>query len=53
MEQYVCMAGTKAVVTLPCGHEYCRSCIWGWLKDHVTCPVCRWRFPDSDTHLLT
>lgn len=37
---------------LPCGHEFCAACICNWLKDHATCPVCRWAFADEDTQLI-
>lgn len=52
----ICMdkftAGKTKVVSLPCKHEFCTSCISSWLKDHATCPVCRWQFPEKDTVLL-
>lgn len=29
------------VIALPCGHCYKADAVRGWLKDHVTCPICR------------
>ncbi|RHY07153.1 hypothetical protein DYB25_007206 [Aphanomyces astaci] len=26
---------------LECGHAFHRRCIYGWLGDHTTCPICR------------
>ena len=26
---------------LPCGHQYCCSCMTNWVKDQNTCPGCR------------
>lgn len=37
---------------LPCGHEYCAGCIGRWLAQHATCPICRWTFPEAQTHLI-
>ena len=25
----------------PCGHIFCFNCIWKWLGDHGSCPICR------------
>jgi hypothetical protein len=37
---------------LPCGHEFCVGCIGTWLAEHVTCPICRWSFPEEQTQLI-
>lgn len=26
---------------LPCKHQFCDSCIFKWLEEHKTCPLCR------------
>ena len=33
--------GGKAVVALPCGHDYHEDCINKWFDREKTCPVCR------------
>ncbi|KAK9841061.1 hypothetical protein WJX81_008552 [Elliptochloris bilobata] len=54
-ECHICMdgfcCGTR-IMSLPCEHRFCSSCIRRWLSNHSTCPVCRFEFPDSQTHLV-
>jgi len=33
---------------MPCGHIYHESCIFQWLKDNNTCPVCRYELETDD-----
>ncbi|KAF6260613.1 hypothetical protein COO60DRAFT_1505489 [Scenedesmus sp. NREL 46B-D3] len=40
------------ILGLPCGHEFCGGCIRMWLAEHVTCPICRWSFPEAHTQLI-
>jgi hypothetical protein len=40
------------ILQLPCGHEFCVGCIGTWLAEHVTCPICRWSFPEAHTQLI-
>ncbi len=54
-ECHVCMEGFKRgqrVLQLPCEHRFCALCIQRWLADHITCPVCRWEFPEHQTALI-
>jgi hypothetical protein len=40
------------VLLLLCANRFCCGCIRTWLKEHHTCPVCRWAFPERDTRLI-
>ncbi|ORX57840.1 hypothetical protein BCR36DRAFT_344588 [Piromyces finnis] len=33
---------------MPCGHIFHESCIFQWLKDNNTCPVCRYELETDD-----
>jgi len=37
---------------LPCTHIFCQQCIGVWLCQNRCCPVCRFEFPDKETHLI-
>ena len=32
-----------------CNHLYCRDCIYKWLQQNKTCPVCQKNFEDENT----
>ncbi|KAK5602083.1 hypothetical protein CRENBAI_017010 [Crenichthys baileyi] len=34
---------------LPCFHDYHVQCIDRWLKDNITCPICRANLADGDS----
>lgn len=36
-----CTKAKKPKALDPCGHIFCRKCIKKWLKQNITCPVCR------------
>eukprot|EP01088_Endostelium_zonatum_P018088 TRINITY_DN5671_c0_g1_i1.p1 TRINITY_DN5671_c0_g1~~TRINITY_DN5671_c0_g1_i1.p1 ORF type:complete len:400 (+),score=91.47 TRINITY_DN5671_c0_g1_i1:66-1265(+) len=38
----------EEVVKIECGHLFHRGCIENWLKEHNTCPLCRWELPTED-----
>uniref|UniRef100_A0A8C6T8F3 Uncharacterized protein n=1 Tax=Neogobius melanostomus TaxID=47308 RepID=A0A8C6T8F3_9GOBI len=42
----ICLDFLKEPTTLPCGHNYCRSCIQSYWdkRDESSCPQCRQRF---------
>lgn len=40
------------ILSLPCKHSFCKPCVSQWLEKHDTCPVCRWKFPESQTQLI-
>jgi len=43
-ECYICLEVyclDDKIVQLPCKHIFCRECIFKWLKENVTCPLCR------------
>ena len=37
----VCMRNMDRPSSLPCGHAFCLGCIFGWLHQKMTCPLCR------------
>lgn len=54
-ECYICMDRFKRatrLLHLPCEHRFCDACIRQWLYNHNSCPLCRFQFPDKDTHFV-
>ncbi|XP_036065334.1 tripartite motif-containing protein 60-like [Onychomys torridus] len=50
---FICLDLFKNAVTIPCGHNFCRSCIcllWEGLNDNFPCPVCQISFPQKRVH---
>lgn len=40
----ICQDKPEEPVQLSCGHIFCYRCVYRWLKDHDTCPICRKKF---------
>ncbi|CUM65445.1 uncharacterized protein PRCAT00003084001 [Priceomyces carsonii] len=36
-------------VAMPCGHVFGKSCLFEWLKNHSTCPLCRGSVSEPQT----
>lgn len=39
----LCFNEVDVPATLPCAHRFCGQCIYGWLLQRPTCPMCRVR----------
>jgi hypothetical protein len=38
----------EKLIQLPCGHVFHGGCIMPWIKEHNTCPTCRYELPVED-----
>lgn len=45
----ICQDYPEEPVQLRCGHIFCYRCIYRWLQDHDTCPICRCRIAEPKT----
>ena len=38
----ICLDNKKSTfAVIPCNHEFCDKCIFEWLEENKTCPLCR------------
>lgn len=37
----ICIEQFEQPMVTPCGHQFCKECILGWLSSKNTCPMCR------------
>jgi hypothetical protein len=50
-ECLICLEEQKIgawAVKLQCGHLFHKDCVYGWLEQHCTCPVCRFELETDD-----
>lgn len=38
----ICLDNKSSIFsTIPCNHSFCEKCIFDWLENSQTCPLCR------------
>lgn len=47
----ICTEVFKTPFRINCGHTFCKECIFRWLEDNKTCPVCRKLFSKKTTRI--
>ncbi|KAJ3304721.1 hypothetical protein HDV03_002406 [Kappamyces sp. JEL0829] len=45
LECHICLGAMYDAVTCPCGHTWCRSCLFETLTQSKECPMCRCQMP--------
>ena len=38
----------RVIIEMPCEHTFHQECILPWLKEHNSCPKCRFELPTED-----
>lgn len=44
---------SHVAVKMPCGHLFGKSCLFEWLKNHTTCPLCRCSVAEQTSQATT
>lgn len=39
---------TQQIYRTPCNHIFCAECMQSWIKEHTTCPICRFQIIDHN-----
>jgi len=42
------MGEERIIIEMPCDHTFHSGCLMPWLKQHNSCPTCRFELPTDD-----
>ncbi|KAM3161234.1 hypothetical protein ACU8KH_05391 [Lachancea thermotolerans] len=46
----ICLGEIYMGSVIKCGHFFCQSCIFSWLKNHASCPLCKMQTSMSEVY---